>query len=305
MAEAEATVTKSVPAVAQGAALRADLGALSGPILLFGGPYSNLQATGALLDWADASGIPPERRICTGDVVAYCADPAATVARIRAGVGTVVAGNCEIQIGAGADDCGCGFEDGTTCSLLSRGWYPYALSQVAAEARRWMSGLPRMATLTHDGARLAVIHGGVRDVSRFLWPDSPEADFAAEFRAAEVWVGPLDGIIAGHCGLAFHREFDLDGRRRRWINAGAVGMPANDGDTCTRFAVLDDGQLRFHRLSYDHARAASAMRAAGLTQGYDEALLSGWWPSEDVLPPTLRRSARPQPLGAGGSTASG
>ncbi|MGC8476959.1 MAG: radical SAM protein, partial [Acetobacteraceae bacterium] len=53
------------------------------PVLIFGGCYSNLQATRALLAAAERWRIPPERMICTGDVIAYGADPAATLALIR------------------------------------------------------------------------------------------------------------------------------------------------------------------------------------------------------------------------------
>ncbi|MFB3151536.1 MAG: hypothetical protein ACE10M_13345, partial [Alphaproteobacteria bacterium] len=52
-----------------------DLGATDGPMLIFGGPYGNLQATQALLAAAAALGIPPTRILCNGDVAAYCADP--------------------------------------------------------------------------------------------------------------------------------------------------------------------------------------------------------------------------------------
>ena len=65
-----------------------------GPILVFGGPYSNLEATQALLAEAARLAIPPERMICTGDVVAYGADAAATVRLIRKTVPHVVMGNC-------------------------------------------------------------------------------------------------------------------------------------------------------------------------------------------------------------------
>ncbi|WP_249674871.1 metallophosphoesterase [Acidocella sp. C78] len=75
--------------------------AAEGPVLVFGGCYSNLQATRALLDAARAHGIPPERMICTGDVVAYGADPQACADLIRGhGIATVM-GNCEEQLGAG------------------------------------------------------------------------------------------------------------------------------------------------------------------------------------------------------------
>src|SRR6516225_7975614 len=65
-----------------------------GPLLLFGGPYSNLEATRALLDRAAALGIPPRRIVCTGDIVAYGADPAATVELVKTGADAIIAGHC-------------------------------------------------------------------------------------------------------------------------------------------------------------------------------------------------------------------
>ena len=44
--------------------------AVDGPTLVFGGPYSNLQATRAVLAEAARRGIPHQRVVCTGDVVA-------------------------------------------------------------------------------------------------------------------------------------------------------------------------------------------------------------------------------------------
>ena len=72
-----------------------DLGHLDGPVLIFGGPYSNLQATRAVLDQAIARSIAPSHVICTGDVVAYCAQPVETLSEIRRFGCTVVAGNCK------------------------------------------------------------------------------------------------------------------------------------------------------------------------------------------------------------------
>lgn len=60
-----------------------ELGTLDGPVLLFGGNYSNLRATEALIAEASRLGVPADHVICTGDVVAYCADPQATVDRMR------------------------------------------------------------------------------------------------------------------------------------------------------------------------------------------------------------------------------
>lgn len=114
-----------------------DIGEIDGPIVLFGGPYSNLQALNAMLD-----AIGSRRAICTGDVVAYGADAFGCVEELRASGIPVVAGNCEQQIASGAQDCGCGFEDGSACDLASRGWFAHATAHITSEQRAWMDGLP-------------------------------------------------------------------------------------------------------------------------------------------------------------------
>jgi hypothetical protein len=102
-----------------------------GPLLVFGGPYSNLRATRALNAEAERRHIPPDRVICTGDVVAYCAEPDETTEAIRQWGCHVIQGNCEQQIAAGAADCACNFEAGSACDLLAKGWYPYATARVS------------------------------------------------------------------------------------------------------------------------------------------------------------------------------
>ncbi|MFM7304548.1 MAG: metallophosphoesterase family protein [Alphaproteobacteria bacterium] len=262
-----------------------------GPLLVFGGPYSNLQATRAVLTEATRRGIPPGRVICTGDVVAYGADAAACCDLITASGIWVIAGNCEENLAAGALDCGCGFEEGTACDLLSRAWYAHADRQVTAAHRAWMAGLPhRLMVRLPDGRRLAVLHGGASDISRFIFASTPQAELAAEIAATG-----CDGVIAGHCGIPFARQVGSG----IWINAGAIGMPADDGTPRIWFAVLTPGEAGLNveilPLEYDHAAAAAAMRTAGLPEGYAAALGSGIWPSCDVLP-SAERARRGQPI---------
>lgn len=260
-----------------------DCGALGPEVLIFGGPYSNLQATRALLNVARNRGFEPERVICTGDTVGYGAHPQETISELRDFGGPVIAGNCERQIGSAAEHCGCGFAPGSACDLMSAKWYAHASEQVTDQARAWMNGLPSGYVFTLSGRRYAVIHGGATDISRFLWPSSEDNDFRDEIKAIENVIGPVDGVIAGHCGVAFHRRIDgID-----WINAGVIGMPAHDGRRDTRFAVLRATGPIFERLEYDAAAAARAMEDTGLIQGYHHALRTGWWPNEDVLPDSM------------------
>jgi hypothetical protein len=108
---------------------------LQPPVLVFGGPYSNLRALAALRERADELGIPASHCICTGDVVAYCAEPEETTAAIRGWGCHVIAGNCEEQLAEAAEDFACGFEAGTECDLLAKGWYPFANARMSPESR--------------------------------------------------------------------------------------------------------------------------------------------------------------------------
>ncbi len=256
-----------------------DLGGVEAPLLVFGGPYGNLQATRALLAEAKRRGIPPRRLVCTGDLVAYCADPRATVELIRTAGVAVVMGNCEESVGADADDCGCGYAEGSSCDLLSAQWYQYCLGAVDAEAKSWMRRLPRRIRFTMAGRRLTVIHGGVGEINRFVFPSTATAE-----KAAELDESGTDGVIAGHSGLPFTELVD----GRMWHNAGVIGLPANDATPRVWYSVLTPtGRgilVEHHALDYDHGAAARAMRDAGLPPDYAEALETGLWPNDELMP---------------------
>ena len=251
-----------------------------GAVLVFGGCYSNLQATCALLDEARRLGIPPQRTICTGDVVAYGADAVATVDIVRRAGVHVVMGNCEESLGERAQDCGCGFTSGSACDRLSAAWYSHADGLLDDEARAWMRSLPRRIDLLIDGRRVAIVHGSPDRINAFVFGSTSDEDLRQLVRGAG-----CDGIIGGHCGIPFTRLVE----GLLWHNPGAIGVPANDGTPRVWFSVLEPSQgaieIRHFPLEYEHGAASAAMRAARLPEGYADALSSGLWPSLDVLPP--------------------
>ncbi len=267
-----------------------DLGVLNGPVLVFGGPYSNLEATQALLAEAQRLGIPPERTICSGDVAAYCADPQATVDLIREAGLPVLMGNCEEAFGTDSEDCGCGFVEGSACDRLSARWMAYARAELDTGAKAWMATLPRRLHFTLGERRLAVVHGAASRINRFLFASSPQADLAEE-----IALTGTDGVIAGHSGLPFTRIVD----GHLWHNAGAVGLPANDGTTRAWYGLLTpvEGGIRVthHPLAYDYRTAARKMRQRGLPAPYALALETGLWPDCDILP-AAERAMRGWPL---------
>lgn len=250
-----------------------------GPVVVFGGPYSNLEATRALLDEVARLSIPPARVICTGDVVAYGADAVATATLVRDAGCHVVMGNCEESLAANAQDCGCGFPDDSACERLSGAWFSHANREISRDLRIWMAGLPRRIDVEVCGARLAVIHGSSRIINRFIFASTPGSEKASELDHAGV-----DGIIGGHSGLPFTQFVN----GRLWHNAGAIGMPANDGTPRVWFSIIEaDGgaiSIRHRAFEYNFEAAARKIRDAGLPEGYAAALETGLWPSCDVLP---------------------
>ncbi|AZZ95078.1 metallophosphoesterase [Hahella sp. KA22] len=261
-----------------------DLGTFDDAVMVFGGPYGNLQATLALRKQAEALGLTPDRIICTGDVAAYCAEPQEVVEALRDWGVQVLMGNCEESLAEDAADCGCGFTAGSQCAVLSEDWYSYCRQALSAEARAWMGALPRRIRFQFGPWRAAVIHGGAEVLNRFIF-----ASTAIGTKREEVAHCNADLMIAGHCGIPFTQAIN----GAIWHNPGVIGMPANDGSPDVWWALLrldSEGRLRIrhHRLSYDYRLAQERMRRSGLDNGYASALSSGLWPSMDVLPPAER-----------------
>ncbi len=263
-------------------------GTLQGDLLLFGGCYSNLQATEAMRALAETRGIPKERIFCTGDTVAYCGQPEETVSLIREWGIPVLMGNCEESLGEDSDDCGCGFEAGSSCALLSDDWFSFARRKLSATNAAWMRTLPRTIEFVWCNKHVLLTHGAPSQINRFVFGSTPDQVIADEFAHTQA-----DTIIGGHSGIPFGRTLGS----HTWLNTGAIGMPANDGCQHTWYLLLragDTPSAHWHRLDYDTKAAQDAMRTAQLNTPYCDSLLSGRWPSMSVLPaPERARCGQP------------
>ena len=253
---------------------------LSGPLILFGGPYSNLHALDALLAEARRIGVPPASMISTGDLVAYCADARGVVDRFRETGMRFIRGNCEDQIAAGATDCGCGFAPGGECDRLSADWFAHAMRELDDERRAFLGAAPERLDIVLNGLRIAVVHGAATQQNRFVFASTP-----ARVKAHDLALLGVDAIFAGHSGLPFSQSID----GRLWHNPGALGMPANEGDPRVWYSLVSAGDepgalvIEHRALSYDHAGAAAAMARAGLPDAYARTLVDGFWPNCDSL----------------------
>ena len=268
-----------------------DLGNIEETMLLFGGPYSNYAATVAMQARAAALGIPPERIICSGDVIAYCGEPCETLDLIRDWGIKLVMGNCEESLALGEADCGCGFAVDSECSALAVTWYEYANRRVTAGQRSWMRELPRQIDFTMAGNRFRVTHASLDSINEFVF-----ASTDTEPRLGQMRRDGLDVVIGGHCGIPFGQRL----AERYWLNAGVIGMPANDGGSHGWYLLLephDEGiDVSWQQLDYEHAASRASTLAAGMS-AYGQALADGLWPNVDILPAAeVRQSGQPLDL---------
>ncbi len=256
------------------------LGAINGKLLFFGGIYSNLQALESLRKWADENNYDPKNIFCTGDVLGYCAQPMECIALLKEWNIHVIAGNVELQIRNDEDDCGCDFIGGGRCDLFSKNWYGYIRTKIDAEAKQWLHSLPHHIQFTYSGKKLTIVHGSWFHTSEFVFASTPWKMKQFNFDATG-----SDIIIGGHCGLPFSDSNE----GMTWLNAGVIGMPANDGSPKVWFlTALTDVEnniaYQFHQLKYNHKKASELMYENGLPTSYAETLIMGIWDNCEILP---------------------
>lgn len=256
-----------------------DLGQLKGKVLLFGGVYSNLQALETLKQVAEREQISAENCICTGDIVGYCAQPEETVQLFKLWNAKSIAGNVEIQLREGAEDCGCDFRKGSRCDGFSQQWYPFAQSKLSKSSLEFMETLPDHISFNYADKRVTVVHGSYFNTSEFIYKSTPWERKQPNFITTK-----SDVIIGGHCGLPFNHKNDNE----LWLNPGVIGMPANDGNTSVWYVILDDAQQKFtfkhHTLDYNYKLTSKLMNNGLLPQEYARTVVTGIWDNTEILP---------------------
>lgn len=259
-----------------------NLGNISGKVLLFGGIYSNLQALEALKHIAESENIPPENCICTGDIVGYCAQPEETVQLFKIWNAKSIAGNVEIQLSEGAEDCGCDFRKGSRCDGFSQQWYPYAQSLLSKDSITFVKTLPDHITFKYAGKQVMVVHGSFTNTSEFIFKSTPWHIKTSNFSIHNT---NYDVVIGGHCGLPFNDSQN----DKLWLNPGVIGMPANDGTASVWYAILDDttGALEYKHLNlnYNYRLTNKLMQNGILPEEYARTIVTGIWDNTEILPP--------------------
>jgi len=225
--------------------------------------HSNRQALEAVLAAVEEAGV--DQAWCLGDMVGYGADPDACTALVRERCDTCLVGNHDLAVLGGLDI--------STFSDAAAAAVEWTRANVAAETLAFLGELE--PTASQGGVGL--FHASPRDP---IWEYVLSTDQAeAGFEAQEERVG-----LIGHSHIALFFVRDPDARPGyaqgaqaeagleidlgdgQWLlNPGSVGQP-RDSDPRAAWLELDTEAwtARWHRVDYDIAAAATAIRAAGL-----------------------------------------
>jgi diadenosine tetraphosphatase ApaH/serine/threonine PP2A family protein phosphatase/pyruvate-formate lyase-activating enzyme len=273
-------------------------------IAVFGGVYANPHALDAVL--ADARARGCEQRYCLGDLGGFGADCDGVWPRLLRADVTCIAGNYDVAIGRGDEDCGCGYADARD-NHFAQVLYDYTRAHTSEEFAAWMRELPADLRLRLGDCEVQLVHGSPLAVTDFLWESLDDDELALRIGACEG--GAPDVLLCTHTGIPWQREVE----GTLVVNVGAAGRPANDGRQEVWYAVLDldEGHARAELVpvAYDWRAHAAAMRAAGLPEPFVETIETGWWTTcLEIVPPAERsrgrfhvyREAMPAGFAAGG-----
>ncbi len=259
-------------------------------LAICGGTYSNPYALRAFL--ADARARGADRLICLGDFGAYGAEPEAIWPLLTENDVECIAGNYELAIGAGDEDCGCGYADDDDNAFAAIA-YDYTLRNTSPEFAAWMRTLPTERRERVDGVDLHLVHGSTLAVNDFWWESLPD-----DAHRLRVEASGADVICCTHSGLPWTRRFrGNDGAETLVVNVGVLGRPANDGGRHVWYALVDlhaaEASAELVRLDYDWQAHAASIRAAGLPDAFAQAVQTGWWTTcLEIVPPVERSRGR-------------
>ncbi len=258
-------------------------------VAAFGGVYSNHRALRAAIQDARERGA--EALLCLGDLGAFGPSPDKTVQILRDEGIPVVRGNYDDSIARGLDDCQCGYTDPRD-NHYARISYDYTLANTAGEHREWMATFPPEIRFRLGDLRVLAFHGSPRRMNEFLWETTTPTHFLERMARK----AGADVLLGTHTGIHWSRRL---GDRSWYVNAGALGRPANDGRREVWYAMLEaqagesELKVEFIPVEYEVELLADEMRDEGLPDEFIETIRTGWWTTcLEVLPGKERKGGR-------------
>lgn len=169
-------------------------------IAAFGGVYANPRALEATLADAEARGC--ERLICLGDLAGFGATPNAVWQPLLGAGVECIAGNYDLAIASGADDCGCGYSDPRD-SHYAQVMYDFTRARTSTDFAEWMATLPEEWREQVDGVEVHAVHGSPLAVNDFFWESLSDEEASTRVAASGA-----DVLLCTHTGIPWTRRID-------------------------------------------------------------------------------------------------
>ena len=248
-------------------------------IAALGGIYSNHLALAAAIDDAHRRGA--EAILCLGDLGAFGPSPDRVFPLLRQHDIPVVRGNYDDSIARGLDDCQCGYTDPLD-NHYARISYQYTFRNTSPENREWMASFPNEIRFRLGELEVLACHGSPRRMNEFLWESTTPTHFLRKLTEDH----GCDVVLGTHTGIPWWRRVGPDAW---YVNAGALGRPANDGRPEVWYALLEargrELDVELVPVAYPHEALAGEMEREGLPEEFIDTILTGWWTTcLEVLP---------------------
>jgi predicted phosphodiesterase len=223
--------------------------------------HGNATALDAVL--AHLARDPVDRTICLGDCVQAGAEPAETVARLRALDCPIVMGNADAWLLSGEWTGAPQPPDRLRILEDVRAW---SLAQLDAADRAFLAAFAPTVSVATGGREVLGFHGSPASFDEILLPTTPAAEFDS---ALEPYADRI--LCGGHVHLQFRRRVGNSFH----FNPGSIGLAyrhdvppgAPATDPWAEYAVLSvDGEriaLEFRQVPYDVAAYLARLRLSG------------------------------------------
>lgn len=251
-------------------------------IAIFSDIHANLPALEAFFNHIATT--KPDAVYCLGDLVGYNIWPNEVIDQIRQRHIPTIAGNYDLGVGRGSDDCGCAYKTADDKAMGVQS-IAYTNQHIGTEQRQYLRTLPAHIRVEYAlravSLQLLMVHGSPRKINEYLFEDREEKSMLRIMEQANA-----DILCFGHTHKPFHRifEYEKGGQKayRHAINLGSIGKPKDAdpracyvcitlADTSTIFDK-DSISVEFVRIPYDVERAAKAVEASILPNAYADML---------------------------------
>lgn len=226
--------------------------------------HGNLPALAAVLAHAREAGV--DEIWNGGDMVGYGAEPEACVQLLRETAALSIAGNYDHRVLLVPERRVTWSRSKHPLKLRA---FVYAWENLSPASRHWLAGLPGLVRREAAGTTVQVNHASPVSDREHLGPDTPPSRWQVLAALANA-----DLVLSGHTHVPLQRR---EGRTL-FVNPGAVGRPEG-GDPRAGYAVIDFSPsgcaVTLHRVAYDTAAAAAAVRARDLPEAFAQMFLRG------------------------------